>query len=319
MRHRVVVVGSANVDYSIRLRAFPAAGETLLGDSLRILAGGKGLNQAIAAARMAASVHFVGSVGADADGRLLTRTLDDEGVDTTRLAVDDHSRTGLATVYVLPTGQNSIVVVPGANSAIDPARVATAVESLAQPGDILVVQAEIPAEVLESAVVTGVERGMRAVINLAPYRPLPAGVLRHADPLVVNEVEAGELTGLGIGGIEDGLRAAAQLSLTSRSVVVTLGASGACWATDGGAHHLGGPTVADVIDTTGAGDAFVGALAALLADGGDLDLSTRIAVKAASISVTRPGAQESYARRAEVAQLQMRARPFRNAATPDQR
>ncbi len=305
MQHRVVVVGSANVDYSIRVRAFPAAGETLLGDSLQILPGGKELNQAVAAARLAAPVHFVGSVGADADGRLLIRTLEDEGVDTTGTAVDDHSRTGLATIYVLPTGQNSIVVVPGANSAIETARVAAVIESLAQPGDILVVQAEVPAEVLESAVVTGAERGMRTVINLAPYRPLPAGVLRHADPLVVNEVEAGELTGKRIDGVEDGLHAAAHLSRTTRSAVVTLGASGACWATKGGAHHVVGPTVEEVVDTTGAGDAFVGALAAaLLADGSDLDFSARIAVEAASISVTRPGAQGSYARRAEVAQLQ---------------
>ncbi|MBN9620352.1 MAG: ribokinase, partial [Actinobacteria bacterium] len=163
MQHRVVVVGSANVDYSVRVDAFPHAGETRLGDSLHRRPGGKGLNQAIAAARFGAEVSFVGSVGADADGELLARTLHEEGIDASHLTVDRQARTGFASIYVAPDGQNSIVVAPGANSLVAPPTAAAAIRACARRGDVVVVQAEVPIAVLADVVDTAAERHLRTV------------------------------------------------------------------------------------------------------------------------------------------------------------
>jgi ribokinase len=303
MSHRVLVVGSANIDYSVCVEEFPTPGETRLGESLHVRPGGKGLNQAVAAARLGADVYFVGSVGNDADGQLLVRTLQNEGVDTTHLAIDDHERTGHASIYVVPSGQNSIVVAPGANSSVEPAAATAAIRASGRRGDLVVVQAEIPADVLPTTVRTARECGLRAVVNLAPYRRLSAQLLEPADPLVVNEVEAAELVGSAVVDVDSGLRAAQQLSRLAASAVVTLGAAGACWAVEAQAQHIAGPSVPAVVDTLGAGDALVGALAAQLAGGRDLDAALRVAVAAASISVTRAGAQASYARQAELAAL----------------
>jgi ribokinase len=303
MAHRVIVVGSANVDYVIRVPTLPAAGETLLGAAMRVLPGGKGMNQAVASARLAAEVHFVGAVGADPDGRMLLDVLAAEGVGTDDVIVSAEERTGLAVVSVLPTGENSIVVVPGANSTVEPKAVHRAIEALAGPGDLVVVQCEVPAATVKSAVVAATAHQARAVVNLAPYTSLPDQTVQAADPLVLNEVEAAELSGQAVTTVEDAMLTAAALSALAKSVVITLGPRGACWASDGIAHHVPAPAVADVIDTTGAGDAFVGALAALLAEGADLPSAVSIAIDVASVSVTRHGAQVSYPRRAELASL----------------
>lgn len=303
MAQRVIVVGSANVDYVIRVPTLPAAGETLLGGAMRVLPGGKGMNQAVAGARLGAGVHFVGAVGADPDGRMLLDVLTAEGVGTDDLITTSHDRTGLAMVSVLPTGENSIVVVPGANAAVEAATVQRAVAALAGPGDLVVVQCEIPISAIQAAVASASAHRGRVVVNLAPYTMLADETLLAADPLVVNEVEAAELSGQAVTSVEDAMLAATKLSSRVKSVVITVGPRGACWAARGVPHHVPAPAVADVVDTTGAGDAFVGALAALLAEGADLPDAVSTAVRVASVSVTRLGAQVSYPRRGELAAL----------------
>jgi ribokinase len=301
--HRLIVVGSANVDYVIRVPTLPAAGQTLLGGPLRILPGGKGMNQAVASSRMGAEVRFVGSVGADPDGQLLLAALAVEGIGTDDVKITSAERTGLAIVSVLPSGENTITVVPGANSVLDAAAVQRVVQAAVRPGDLVVVQCEIPVPAICSAVATATAGGARVVINLAPYTALPEPTLRAADPLVVNEVEAADLGGEPVATVDEAMIAAAVLASRARSVVLTLGSRGACWAAAGTVQHVPAPTVTEVVDTTGAGDAFVGALAARLADGAGLADAVSLAVEIAAVSVTRPGAQTSYPRRDEIASL----------------
>lgn len=292
----IVVVGSANQDYLVRVSAPPAPGETVLADSLQRQPGGKGANQAVAAARLGGAVSFVGCVGDDQDGTGLVAALRAAGVDTGSVAVAPGVPTGLALVSVHDSGENSITVVPGANFALTVDHVGTAVARLVG-GDapaIVVVQAELTAEVMAAALRTGAEHGARCVLNLAPYRQLDPDVLGLADPLVVNESEASALLGSPVDGGPTAESAAAQLLGQVRSVVITLGAAGAVWADTGGSGRVPARTGVTAVDTTGAGDAFVGALAASLARGADLPTATALGVAAGTFSITQLGAQSSY-------------------------
>ncbi|HEY9291905.1 MAG TPA: ribokinase, partial [Microlunatus sp.] len=270
MTSNVIVVGSANQDYLIDSSALPEPGETRLAKGLKKLPGGKGANQAVAAARLGATVHFVGAVGDDDDGARMINTLQNEGIDTGAVEVTSEP-TGLAIVTVLPGGENAITVVPGANFTVTAERAVETVRRLAEPGGVLVVQAEIPVPSIGAAVTAAAEAGLRPVINLAPYTELPTEVVALADPLVVNEVEAADMVGRIIRDLPEVLQAANELLGRTRSVVITLGGAGACWATSEGFGHVPAPGVDEVVDTTGAGDAFVGGLARRLADSADLE------------------------------------------------
>jgi len=289
----VIVVGSANQDYLIDSSALPEPGETRLAKGLKKLPGGKGANQAVAAARLGATVHFVGAVGDDDDGARMINTLQNEGIDTEAVEVTSEP-TGLAIVTVLPGGENAITVVPGANFTVTAERAAETVRRLAEPGGVLVVQAEIPVPSIGAAVTAAAEAGLRPVINLAPYTELPTEVVALADPLVVNEVEAADMVGRIIRDLPEVLQAANELVGRTRSVVITLGGAGACWATSEGFGHVPAPGVDEVVDTTGAGDAFVGGLARRLADSADLEAAVRYGVEVGTFAVTRLGAQTSY-------------------------
>ena len=293
MTSNVIVVGSANQDYLIDSSALPEPGETRLAKGLKKLPGGKGANQAVAAARLGATVHFVGAVGDDDDGARMINTLQNEGIDTGAVEVTSEP-TGLAIVTVLPGGENAITVVPGANFTVTAERAAETVRRLAEPGGVLVVQAEIPVPSIGAAVTAAAEAGLRPVINLAPYTELPTEVVALADPLVVNEVEAADMVGRIIRDLPEVLQAANELVGRTRSVVITLGGAGACWATSEGFGHVPAPGVDEVVDTTGAGDAFVGGLARRLADSADLEAAVRYGVEVGTFAVTRLGAQTSY-------------------------
>ena len=293
MTSNVIVVGSANQDYVISSSALPEPGETRLADGLKKLSGGKGANQAVAAARLGATVHFVGAVGDDDDGTRMLETLRSEGINTEAVEVTSEP-TGLAIVTVLSGGENAITVVPGANSTVTADRAADASRRLATPGGVLVVQAEIPVPTIAAAVKAAAEVGLRPVINLAPYTELPADVVALADPLVVNEVEAADMIGRIVRDIPEVLQAAQELASRARSVVITIGGAGSCWADGEGAGHVPAPEVDEVVDTTGAGDAFVGALAARLAEGSDLEAAVQYGVEVGTFAVTRSGAQASY-------------------------
>lgn len=293
---KIIVVGSANQDYLIRVSSPPGPGETVLAESLLRLPGGKGANQAVAAARLRGDVSFVGCVGDDPDGAFLLRGLRSDGVDTTNVEIVNRGRTGLAIVSVYDSGENSITVVPGTNFALTTDRVESTVARLAAEADrsILVLQAELRPEIITTALRTAHREGARCVFNLAPYQEIPADLLAVCDPLVVNEAEASALVGRIVKDPDSAARAVAQLRGRVRSVVITIGPDGAYWADESGEGHVPTRFGAKVVDTTGAGDAFVGALASSLARGMDLATATELGVRVGTYAVGRPGAQSSY-------------------------
>ena len=292
----IIVVGSANQDYIVRVAVPPGPGETVLAQSLVRQPGGKGANQAVAAARLSGNVSFVASVGDDADGSTLLRELRSEGVDTSNVEIINRGRTGLALVSVYDSGENSITVVPGTNFALTPERVRRTVERLvAEAGSaVAVVQAEVLPEIIETTLRTAAGSGARCILNLAPYQPIETDLLALCDPLVVNEAEASALVGWSVHDAGSAARAVEQLRGASPSVVVTIGPGGACWADETGGGHVPAPDGVPVVDTTGAGDAFVGALAAQLARGVSLGDAVEAGVKAGTFAVGSPGAQSSY-------------------------
>lgn len=290
----VVVVGSVNRDYVCRVDVLPAPGETVLGGEAWVGSGGKGGNQAVAASLLGARTALVARVGEDDDGRALVADLADAWVDTTEVVAVPDVRTGMAFVMVDALGENSIVVAPGANDRLQPRAVARSVRTLLAPSGVVVVQAEISDAALAAAVEGADAAGCRAVVNLAPYRPLTDGLLSSCDPLVVNESEASGLLEREVRGIDEAGRAVVELARRARSAVVTVGGGGAlvCWGD--GVHHV--PTEdTGVVDTTGAGDAFTGALAAVLSAGRGLLTAVQVGVRAGTYAVGRPGAQASFA------------------------
>ncbi|KIZ18490.1 ribokinase [Streptomyces natalensis] len=288
----VLVVGSANADLTVRVERRPGAGETVLGTDLVESAGGKGANQAAAAARLGGRTALLARVGGDAFGELLLDAQRAAGTDTTPVIVDETARTGTAMIIVSPDGDNSIVVSPGANAALTPADVAAAKDVIAASA-VVSLQLEIPMESVRAAAAAAEESGTRVVLNPspAPEAALAPELLSAADPLVVNEHEARQLSGLTDG--TPGEWAQALREKGARSVVVTLGGEGALVLDGSGVSEVPGVRV-KAVDTTGAGDAFTGALAIRLARGDALPEAARFAVRVGAAAVTKPGAQPSY-------------------------
>lgn len=269
---RVMVLGSLNVDLVTRVERHPSPGETLLGEGLERLAGGKGANQAVAAAAAGAEVLMVGCVGDDSGGTAYVERLRDRGIDVSMVRTVPGEASGHALIAVDDRGENSIIVIPGANDHLGDLEVA-AVDDLG-PGDVLLLQLEVPLHVVCAAARRAVHQGARVVINTAPYAALPADVIALADPVVANEHEMVALA-------ESGSEAA--------SLLVTFGANGASWDGDSVPAHRVHPTL--VRDTTGAGDAFCGALAAALASGADRASALEKALAAGAAAVQHQGAQ----------------------------
>lgn len=284
----LLVVGSANADLVIGVERRPAAGETVLGSDLSVHPGGKGANQAVAAARLGARTALLARVGDDAHGRLLLDSQRAAGVDTTGVLVGG-APTGVALITVDPSGDNSIVVSPGANGRLTPADIRAAGELLAR-ARVVSLQLEIPLDTVAEVART-LPYGTRLVLNPSPPAPLPADLLAVCDPLVVNEHEARYVLGEAGDRPEDWARGL--LALGPRSVVVTLGAGGALVAEAGGCVRLPSPEV-DAVDTTGAGDAFTAALAWRLGLGETLAEAAGYAVRVGAAAVTGRGAQESF-------------------------
>ncbi len=282
---QVVVVGSANVDRTVRVDGFPRPGETVMGSELATTPGGKGLNQAVAAARMGAAFAFVGAVGDDRDGALLRDRLRAEGIVDHTVTVP--VATGAASIVVDASGENTIVVSPGANHAI-PTDHLDAVADLIGGAAVVLTQLETDLDVVARVLALASGTG---VLTPAPVQNLPAGFLADVDLLTLNEVELATLSGQpDVAGVEGAMAAAATLDVAT--VVVTLGAAGAVVVTGDDRWHLPAPAV-EVVDTTGAGDTFCGVLAAVLARGDDIEMAARTAVTAGALSVTRAGAQEA--------------------------
>ena len=288
----IVVVGSVNVDLLAQVRRHPRPGETLHGSGGRMLPGGKGANQAVAAARLGGRVAMVGAVGTDAQAEVALSALREAGVELSHLA-EVEGPTGLAIVTVAQDGENSIVVIAGANASMDAQRVHAAGDAIAA-ARIVVCQGEIPREGIEAlpALVTG-----RFLHNPAPVMELDPAVLRASDPLVVNQHEAALVLAQLTPDLTPPETPEAVLrALTDAGVpaaVLTLGAEGALVADADGLHRIP-PAPVDAVDTTGAGDAFIGALALGLARGDDLPSAARLASRVGAFAATGEGAQPSY-------------------------
>ncbi|RPF26239.1 ribokinase [Georgenia muralis] len=294
----VVVIGSANADLILEIDHRPRGGETILGSDLVVMPGGKGANQAVAAGRLGAGVAFIGCVGPDAYGQMLRTSLAEAGVDTGRLHVADLPSAN-AIILVTPDGENSIIVSPGANRRMTP-ELLDGCRATWAGAAIVVLQLEIPLDTVAHVATHAHRAGSRVLVNAAPAAMLDDEVLALCDPLVVNESEADFLVPGGTTGMSPAEMTDALLALGPLSVVVTLGAGGAVHAERGGdvvrtpAHRV------QAVDTTGAGDAFVGALAAELAAGADLAGAVTLANEVAAVAVGRRGAQASYPWRAEL-------------------
>lgn len=301
-RRAVVVVGSSMVDLIAYMPRAPRAGETVPGDDFQVGTGGKGANQAVMAARLGARVVFAGRVGSDAYAGMTREALASEGIDLTHL-LEVPGPSGLAPIWVEADGTNRIVVIPGANAALDPASARRAVE---EPEDVGVVlaQLETPQDATAAAFAAARERGVTTVLNPAPWHSLDEQVLDLCDWLVPNEHEFAELA-RELGLDDDGASPAAVTAVAARlgkHLAVTRGERDVV-VVEGGDLATVPVEVAPVVDTTGAGDAFVGAFAHALAEGLAPVAAARLASRCATASVGRPGTQSSFPTREEAARL----------------
>lgn len=293
----IVVLGSANMDLVVRQPRLPNPGETMFGSDFSTVPGGKGLNQAVAAARAGGDVGFVGAVGRDAFGDTLRRCLRDDGIDTDGL-VEVDAPTGTAHIAVLDGGENAIVVVSGANAAIT--ELDETSKKRIEDARYLVAQFERPLDLIGEAFVVARGLGITTVLTPAPVQPVDHALLQLVDVLIPNAQEACELA-----GVTDETEAAVALSRTVGLVIMTRGSRGALVAREGAVVTEVPARKVTAVDTTGAGDTFAGVLVAWLSSGAELEAALHAATVAASISVTRPGASTSMPTRDEiVAELQ---------------
>lgn len=303
---KVAVVGSANVDLVLRSERMPIKGETLIGDAFDIFTGGKGFNQAAAAARLGADVTLIAKIGDDPFADILRNAIDTENINTEFVKTDTEVGTGVAMIVVEPDGENSIIVVPGANMRLTPADIDVAQNSIAE-ADVLLLQLETPIDTSEHAIEFAKANETIVILDPAPARPLPASLLSQVDILKPNEVEAGVLSGSAVTTPEDGVAAAKALQSQIASdgfsaVVLTLGQQGVLTYTQIQMTHL--PAIAvETVDTTGAGDAFSGALATALAEDRELIEAVKFANAAGAAAVTTLGATPSMPNREKIEEI----------------
>jgi len=296
---RVLVVGSANVDVTVALPRLPQPGETVTDGTLLVAHGGKGANQAVAARRLGAEVRLIGCVGDDASGREVRQALDGEGIGVDALLTTAAAATGTALIVVDAEGRNQIAVAPGANRALTPAHIDRRQADFAW-AEVVVASLEVPLASARHALACARRHGALTILNPAPLPEGRLDCLDLADYATPNEGEAARLTGLTLTGLEDAAEVAAAVRARGAvHAVLTLGAAGAFADGPGGRLHAPGFPVT-AIDTTGAGDAFNGALAVALARGGRLAEAVRFANAAAALACTRRGAQPSMPSRADV-------------------
>jgi ribokinase len=301
MTSRVIVVGSLNVDIVVSVPRMPDSGETVFGTGVEQHAGGKGLNQAVAAARLGASVTMIGAVGHDAGAGFLRQIVTQESIDE-RFIATSVGPSGTALIEVDDSGANRIVVVPGANASVTAEAVSAAIAHVGEAAVVLV-QGEVPVTAIEAAMRSGRAIGARTILNPAPVFDLDHSMLSLVDVLIPNEHEAALLTGLPVDSTVDATEAAQ--ALVSRGVgcvVITRGSRGSVWATAQGSGSFGVFAVTP-IDTVSAGESFCGGYAAALAEGRDFIEALRWASAAGALSTTMRGAVPSLPRRSAVEEL----------------
>lgn len=302
MSVKIVVIGGANVDMVATAPRLPKPGETVIGTNFTIACGGKGANQAVAAARLGASVSFIGRIGNDMFGEMLERSLREAGVDTTFLGRDENSHTGVAQIYVAQDGENCIIVVLGANERVSEKDIEKAEERI-KDSHCLVFQLEVPRGAVIKAAEIANKHGVMVVSNLAPAQEFAHELLSMCDVVTVNETEAAQMTGIAIGDLSDAMRGTETLlSMGARAVVLTMGREGAIAADESGVEHIPAFKV-ESIDATAAGDAFTAALAVRLCEGASLREAVMFANAAGALATTKLGAQPSLPYRSEVEEL----------------
>jgi ribokinase len=296
---RLTIVGSFNTDLSVRTPRMPAGGETILGGPFKSGPGGKGANQAVAAVRLGADVTMVVKLGKDIFGDLAAQNLAREAIHCDYVLRTDATHTGVAFIIVDDTGENMIIVAAGANDQLTPADVDLARKAI-ETADLVLLQLEVPIETVEYATRLAHEAGVKVLLNPAPGRLLNADLLRRVDVLTPNETEASLITGMSVSSLSEADAAGKHLIAEGvGAVVVTMGANGALVVTPDGAQHVPGRQV-DVVDTTGAGDAFSGSLAVALSEGKQLVEAARFANVAAALQVTKYGTAPAMPYRGEV-------------------
>ncbi len=296
---KILVVGSSNTDMVIKTHKFPAPGETILGGRFLMNAGGKGANQAVAAARLGGVVAFVGKIGEDIFGKQAVQQLEDEGIDVSFVAVDPENPSGVAMITVDRNAENSIVVAPGSNGTLSPSDFDKAMSKLDE-SDYVLMQLEIPIPTVEYIAEKASLKKKKVILNPAPAAVLSGELLQNLYLITPNETEAELLTGIKVTDEVSALKAATQLHENGvESVIITMGAAGAFLLENGQSQLIKAPKV-NAVDTTAAGDTFNGALIVALSEGKSVSEAIVFANKAASISVTRIGAQSSVPYRREI-------------------
>ena len=295
----ILVIGSSNTDMVIKTHHFPAPGETILGGTFLMNPGGKGANQAVAAVRLGGIVTFVGKIGDDIFGKQALKHLKDEGINVDFVAVDPENPSGVALITVDRKGENSIVVASGSNGTLSPADFDKAMAELNE-SEFVLMQLEIPIPTVEYIAQKAARLGKKVVLNPAPAAELSDELLRNLYLVTPNETEAELLTGIKVTDEQSALKAATILHEKGvEIVIITMGAAGAFLLADGKSELIKAPKV-DAVDTTAAGDTFNGSLLVALSEGKTIQDSIAFANKAASISVTRIGAQSSVPYRIEI-------------------
>lgn len=297
MPHTITVFGSINMDLVMRVSRVPGPGETLTGESFSTIPGGKGSNQAVAVARLGKdseiTAAMIGCVGDDAFGTQMKKSLASDSIALEQLSVCKNTSTGVALILVEENGQNRIVLAEGANARLSAACASQAKEVI-RHSSLLLCQLETPLAGIERALEITSQHGVPVVLNPAPAVPLPKEILHRVDYLIPNESEAALLSGLPVTDIASAQEAAERLlGMGPANVLITLGAQGVLLATSGGIRDLIPAFRVEALDTTAAGDTFIGGLAVGLAEKKDIRSAIHLGQKAAAISVTRPGAQTS--------------------------
>lgn len=299
MKEKIFVIGSSNTDMVVKSEKLPAAGETILGGTFLMNAGGKGANQAVAAAKLGADITFVSKVGDDIFGKQAIQGFQKEGINTDFVFTDTENPSGVALILVDAKGENSIAVASGANGNLQIAEVEKAIEQISA-NDMVLLQLEIPIPTVEFAIKKCSENGAKVILNPAPAQKLDEAVFQYIDIITPNETEAELLTGIKVTDLETAEQAAEVLHQKGvRNIIITLGSRGA-YLYNSTANRLISTPKVQAVDTTAAGDVFNGALAVALSEGNDLEKAIEFACKAAAISVTRMGAQASAPLRSEV-------------------
>ncbi|MBC8005335.1 MAG: ribokinase [Verrucomicrobia bacterium] len=296
---RILVVGSSNTDMVIKTHSFPCPGETILGGRFLMNAGGKGANQAVAAARLGGLVTFVGKIGDDIFGKQAVQQLEDEGINVDYVVIDPENPSGVAMITVDRKGENSIVVAPGSNGTLSAADFDKAIPLLSD-SEFVLMQLEIPIPTVEHIASVAASKQKKVVLNPAPAARLSDELLKSIYILTPNETEAELLTGIKVTDEQSALKAARYLHDKGvEIVIITMGAAGAFLLAEGNHEVISAPKV-EPVDTTAAGDTFNGALVVALSEGKTIRESIAFANKVAAISVTRPGAQSSVPYRHEI-------------------